>query len=227
MNYGELVTAVRMNVDDEHGDFLSDNIVLNVLSRAFTHINRKLLNIGLISDHKTLTATFTSDTREVGIGGVLLSTGVLLERIQKVIAVQYSPSGIDIPIMTREDALKSAVPAVYIRREVSGTSTSESINNGTYLGFHVIPTTDFSVTVEYVKLTEELIRIHPPSDHTLFILGPEYHDIVILYATLLALAKDEDKVGIWSSLYQEALADVMEISDGSREVVDVYDGVWE
>ena len=233
MNLGDLVASIRLNVDDDSGDFVSDSIARDVLGRAFRHIYRKLVNAGIVVDLATLTATFTANTREVLIGGSSFGGDIpsTPNRIQKVVAVQYLPTdtngtGTDIPIFTRENALKSAIPAVYVRKVKEVPLGDFKIQHSIYLGFHVIPSTGFSVVVEYIPLTEVDLK-NQIDTFVVFDLEEEYHDLVVLYATVLVLAKDEEKVGTWVGLYQEALADVLEFKEGSKEVVDVYDGGWE
>lgn len=233
MNFGELKATVRLNVDDEKGDLLTEPIAKNILSRAFSHIYRKLINARILTDLNTLTATFIANTREIIIGDTPrrpaeghTTPATQLPSIQKVVAVQNN-SGEEIPVLTRENALRSSVPAVYVRRVLEQADLQDSV----YLGYHIVPTAGFDLIVEYIKRPLEIGRLEfINDDFESFILTSEYHDVVVLYATILFLAKDENKItflNYWTSLYQEALADILEFNEGSEEVVDVYEGGWQ
>lgn len=223
MNLGEFKSFIRQNISDPHGNILSDQELLIYLNLSYRKIQDMFMQAGIHHNVKTLTATFTANTREVEIGGAGATTVTSPPNIRKIIKVEDS-DGWHIPLMNLEQARQSTKPAMYWIH-----TTDDQGREIISLGYYLKPGSALSIIVSYIP---RLVSFDSFSDPSLtdFSILEDCHDLIAFYASMIILARDKD-IGtyqVWERLYKDELES--KLSTGSLKnrndqgVVDVTYG---
>lgn len=221
MTIKEMREAIRINTDDIKGDVLDDSMLNNLLKRSYNHIYRKIIDANVNPNVTSIELTFSANQQEVLIT-VAEGVPIIASNLQRAIFCKFS-DGVEIPIIDMEASLKSEHRSVYVRRNFGSARLEEH-----YLGYHVIPSSGLTVTLYYIPKIADSFTLMEDESLIQFIPS-EHHDIVINYATVLALGKDEINAKFWLGIYTESLRDMLAtIGNESKKyqgVVDVED--WE
>ena len=224
MNILEMREAIQLNIDDTSGDLHDKNQLNNILIRAYNHIYRKVIGANDSPTTVSVSLTFSANVRELFIFDNT-TTAISPSNLQRAIFCRDA-NGFEIPILDFEASLKSQQPSVYARRSVTSDSREVHI-----LGYYVIPTSSFTVTLDYIpKIANSFAGIEDTS--TIELVPAEHHDVIVNYATMLALGKDEINSQFWFGMYTESVRDMLAtISNAPKKyggVVDVTDdGEWQ
>jgi len=223
MNIGELRESIRLNIDDTAGDLFTDAQLNNILKRAYNHLYRKMINAGVNINVASISLSFSSGSQEVIIAS---SSGVPVANslVQKPLYCR-DVDNLKVEILDMTACLDSGKRSVYLRRVFSDKQETH------YLGYYLTPTTAFTVTFDYIpKITYEFDTMNDTT--SIEFIPSEHHDVLINYATVLALGKDEINAKFWYEMYNETWRDMVHNASNVPEkysgVVDVYeDEDWE
>lgn len=207
MNFGDMKESVRLKVDDLKKSRFTDKQIRLAINEAYSHVYRELIKQNTFTDVRSATVDFTSGNQEVAFD---LSIAL---NFQKVIHVQDSNSN-PIPIYSEALSKRSDVRSVYLKRTTFGT-----VQEILKIGWYICPNSNFTLTIEYLPKFIGF-STHSEDTNTLETVPQEHHDVVVLRATLLLLASDEDRAQIWFAIYNDALTSMKESIELSNDEVD-------
>lgn len=206
MKLSEMRSLLRVNVDDAAADIFTDPICRDYLNAAMRYLWTEIIKQGVYLSRKTEEITFDASNAQVDLD----------ESVQRVLSVRDSNDH-PIDILMEERSRRVNYPTVFLFRRVSVD------NRHWQLGWYETPTSSFTVTVTYLpKITTFIEADDGAGTKELVDIPDEYHNVVVLRATLFALGKDEQKVNYWAGLYQsefDAMMSVLRPDNPEDEVV--------
>ena len=206
MNYGELKDSIRFKVDDLRGTRFTTEQIRLAINESYKHVYRELIKQNTFTAVKSTEITFVSGSQEI-----TFDFDVSLV-VQKIVHVQDS-NGFPIPIYSEALSKRSNVRSVYLKRFDS--DGKEALK----LGWYVCPTSTFTLSLEWASTFTDFTKAVRNIDASGFV-PQEHHDVVVLRATLLLLATDEDKAQIWFPIYMDALNSMKESVELNNDEVD-------
>lgn len=188
MDFLELQELFRINTDDRVGDRFDQPTVERLLNAGFRKVWNELLSLEYYYLIAKAEAKFTSSSQLIEL--VLFNTSLIVRNLQKILRVENS-GGKEIPVREEVFSRKGQEESVFMRG--SGL-----------LGYHIKPTSSFTLTVDYIPTIFKISADLPGVTNELYI--PDSHiDTVVNWATVLALASDEQNVILWRGLYQDSM----------------------
>lgn len=204
---------LAMNLDDKNHEYYLEEPDLRILLNAsYQHIYNQLMQRDIFTKKASQIIAVVSGTQE--------TTLVSPSTIHKVIYVEDADN-IPIPIYNKVYARRSNVRSVYVAEYATPGLPNNRVLK---LGWHQKPSSNFNLTVDTAEKVGQFI-VGAISTYTIDDIPPEYHNVIVLYATILGVGKDEDNIQTWAQLYQNEFdAMIMGLgtkSDEASEVVDV------
>jgi len=207
MTYEEMATMTRLHIDDVHKTRFDDPQLLLFLNAALRKVWNELLGAG--EQPVVSQATVTMDAQVTDLA-------FTFHKLLSVQDVYKEP----IPIVSEEKARRSVRRCCFIRK---GTGTYDN------LGWYVDVTGSFDLTVQYIPNIPILTSAWTDTDNktTCLSIDEQYHDIVTIYAAILALGPYGVNVQTYQGLYADfketLIASVNPNNQHNRMVVDADD----
>ena len=219
MNFGQLKESIRFKVDDIKRTRFTDEQIVQALNEAHQHVYRELIKQNTFTDVGSFDIEFTSAAQETIFPFDSDSPSATFGAgVQKILYVQDS-SGNPIPVYSEVLSKRSDIRSVYVRRRILWIGSGNQTRM--YLGFHVCPTSTFTFTVFFVPTAFDF-AVGSEDTHQNNRIPREHHDVVVLRATILLLASDEDKAQTWFAIYADALQsmkDSVELNNDEADTV--------
>ncbi len=221
MTYGEMITSIRIKIDDVHKTRFSNNEPLRLaLNEAIQHIYREFVRHNIYTSVVETTVEFTSGNQEIEFA---TSERNNIQRLVHVRDAEFVP----ISIYAEEFSKRSSIRSVYLKRKITSIVGSENKKEERLsLGWYICPSSTFTVTVQYIPKIVEFTLDVVDSDF-IEIIPKEHHDVVVLRAAVLLLGVDEDNSSFWFGIYRETMQSMIEsvelLNEAIDEVVDVSD----
>ncbi len=203
MTYQEIIDFIRLNIDDVKSTRFKTNEPLRLfINASIRKIYSKMVANGynpiVIDQEITLTDQVTEIT--------------FTSSLQKLLGVQSS--GVRIPILDEIKARSSTCPAVFLRRTAADTYA---------IGWYLDLSSDLVLNVQYIPVVDTLISVSDLTG-TNNSIPLNQHDLIVAWATVLALGADEDNVQLWTGVYNDLLETMIEsLSGHDQEVVNADD----
>jgi len=183
MNLGELRTLLQLNLSDPNGDIFNTERCRILINAAYRHCYNKILADG---------ESFVKEDQDV-IFSVNTQEAAFTSSVQRIFVVRDS-DGCIIPLRDEINAISSLTPCVYKKNQS--------------LGWFTLPLSTFTVTVTSAPPVSQFSST--ANDNTeINDIPAEYQDIVITWATLLALGKDEQAVNYWQNIFDQQFMAMM------------------
>ena len=207
MNLGELKKAIRFNVEEtKSGDLATDAEFINLINRAYQHVYLKLLSFNYYSIINTVTLNFDKAEKDLP---------EVPQRIVSIVDIDGQP----VELLLTEYAPRSTNRAVYLTHYIDGGIQKAR------LGWYKSVNTTFDLVVKYVPKVRKFAANDPDITELQYV-PEEYHSVIVNYATILLIGRDEDNASFWYKIYQESLADMFETlsekNPRNAAVVDLY-----
>jgi len=202
-----MTTLLQLNLNDQRGGRFTAEVCRLLLNSAFKDVWSDLIAKQKYFARVSLDVTFISGSQEVD----------LVDNLQKIILVQ-DVDQIPIPVYDEFKSKKSEVASVYlinVKKTLPNTIRKK-------LGWYRLPSSSFTLTVIYVPTISQFQPDGLNSD-MIEEIPEEYHNVVVSWATVLALGTDESAVNYWTGIYQKQIGEIQE-SSFPEEVVDYYYG---
>ena len=212
MDFAAQKTMLSMNLDDKNHEYYLEEPDLRILLNAsYQHIYNQLMQRDIFTKKTSQTVSMISGIQEVALASP--------NTIHKIIYVEDTDN-IPIPIYKKEYARRSNVRSVYVAEYATPGSPSNRVLK---LGWYQKPTSNFDLTVDVAEKIGQY-AVGAVSTYTIDDIPPEYHNVIILYATILGVGKDEDNIQTWVTLFQaEFDAMINGLGTRSEEASEVVD----
>lgn len=194
MTYQEMIDSIRVNIDDMDKTRYTDDVVKIFIKSALRKIYNKIITHG---NNPYITETEVTISDQV----TLLAFEPL-----KILSVQDA-SEIPIPLMDESKARKSHSRAVFLRR----------VGSSYYLGWYTSLSTDVVLTVIWIPFVDINLNDLAATNQS---IPDQYHDIIVAWATILALGADEDNIQTWMIIYNDLIESMIEsFSSHNQEII--------
>jgi len=216
MNLKELKAEVRINLNDFNFAEETDDTLRLLINRGIRKVEKELLKNGIYLKKRIITLSFVSGVQEVDITNSF--------DITRIIVLQDEDGNI-FDIAEEEVAKRSQQPCYYISRQVTITGVPLGDNQrNDQLGYYQIPTSNWDINLVVNDRFNEF-----KFGDTLKILTdiPEnHHDLLVTWATIQYLFKDEEPSDYWMSQWNDQINDlIMSVAIENRNyqtVIDTY-----
>lgn len=205
MTLKEMRDLIRLRIDDVRGIDYTDSQLLTLIQAAHRKVYTDFIRHRIYFNVTTTTLTVSSQYTD------------LPNDLQKLLLVQFTDSkGSKYTVVTPEQGIQTALPTFFIAGEqlVYNQEVSDS----------------FDVYITYVPKLTPIPSIGITDDYEIVQFPSQYQDLLVSWATVLALGKDEDNVQFWTSMYQKEFDDIVVIAkpenDDDNRVIDVSGELW-
>lgn len=216
MTLKEMRALLRSNLDDLKGDTYADDTLRLFLNIGLRHVWNELIKRGIYLRKGRLVVSFTSGVQEVAI----TKTDTMAKIVTVVDAV-----GVPIDIVAQEFSIRSDKRSVYISRQTTTDGVADGNRRNDFLGWYVVPTSAFDLTLVYCYIINTF-DISAAADTQYTDIPAEHHDIIVIWATIIALARLEESSDIWANLYTVQLENLIDSvrmeNQEAKGVVDYY-----
>lgn len=198
MNQVQMRKALQINVNDIRGSRFDTETCRILLNQSIQHIWNDLINKKRYYNRKSININFTTE-QEIDAAN----------DIQKILIIKDEDGNV-IDIVDEDTVRYTDIkPAVYVIHKVlssGGPATGTMVR----LGWFEIPTSSFTLTVDYIPLVSQFSEMTPNDSEVIFDIPLQYHLLIPSWATVIALAGDEKSVDYWSSIYDRQMQQIIE-----------------
>jgi len=218
MDFSTLKTMLALNLDDKNHEYYFEEPDLRLfLNNAYQFIYNELMRHNIFTKVSDQTINVVTNVQET----VLTSP----ENIHKVVLVKDSED-IIVPIYNEAYSKRASVRSVYVAEYATPGSPNNRVLK---LGWYIKPSSNFDLVVRTAQKVGQF-AVGASSTYTIEDIPPEFHNVIVLYATILAVGKDEDNLQTWINLYnnefETMLAGLGTKSEEAMEVVDYSYGEY-
>jgi len=218
MNLGEIRSSIRVNIDDRQSDLFTDSELTLLMDRAVRHIWNQFM---LMEFYPIIKTTYVEIPAGSRVAELSPSFG---KKIQKVIRVETANDVTKSDATTTGTATGVLVEVVEEKFSVKADRQSVFFRGRTHVGWYRIADTSIGLAIFYSPTVTRIST--QPDSFSLSDIPEEYHEAIVLWATVLALGTDEHNVGFWKSLFDEMMATVAASfttkTEHEQGVVDYY-----
>lgn len=202
----ELRDLIRIRIDDIRKVDYTDSQLLTLIQAAHRKLYNDFLRFRVYFSVSSTTLEITTQETE------------LPTNCQRVLTLQHNDSkGHKFNIADAESVIAGSSNYFYVLNSL--------------LIFNNEVTSPFNVFMRYAPRLTPIPSVNIADDYEIIEVPKQFQDLLVSWATVLALGKDEDNVKFWVSMYEKEFMDAIEIAKPQNEhdshVVDVIGGVWQ
>jgi len=198
MTKSEIRQSIRVNIDDRQKDLFTDSEIDVLIDRSLRHVWNQFM---LMEFYPTVKTTYTKITQDNRV--VQLDFGL---DIQKVLRVETACDVVKSDEVFTGTPTGELVPVLEEKFSVKADRRSVFFRGRTHVGWYRIPDSDIGLAIFYIPRISSIVN--KPDSFVVPEIPEEYHEAIVLWATVLALGTDEHNVGFWKSLFDEMMATV-------------------